>query len=214
MASNLKATLQRHNGTDIDTIYPKTTWVQVESKPSTYTPTAHSHGDISDTGTITSTAVTPANTDYILISDATASGKIQRGIALGTGTTTYLRNDGTWVNPESGSGTYAGPTETLLGSRTTDGTLTVADIDDYDEIILELVQVFGTNATLSARAVFPTDTFFHDGTEGYGGNVLTTTKGSATLKSCAVIRNNTAGTSLAFDFSTTGYTCNVYGRNW
>lgn len=62
-------------------------------------PTSHSHGNIASGGTITATAVTPANTDYLLISDTSASGKIARGIAIGTGTSTYLRNDGTWATP-------------------------------------------------------------------------------------------------------------------
>jgi hypothetical protein len=50
MAQNLDFTLKRHNGTDQDTLYPTTTWTQVLNKPSTYTPTAHTHtlADISD----------------------------------------------------------------------------------------------------------------------------------------------------------------------
>ena len=60
------------------------------------TPTSHTHGNIANGGTISSTAVTPASTDYILISDTSNSGKIERGIAIGTDTTKYLRNDGTW----------------------------------------------------------------------------------------------------------------------
>lgn len=60
------------------------------------TPTSHTHGNIANGGTISSTAVSPASTDYILISDTSNSGKIERGIAIGTDTTKYLRNDGTW----------------------------------------------------------------------------------------------------------------------
>ena len=59
----------------------------------------HGHGNILTGGTITAAAVTAANTDYILISDASNSGKIEKSIAIGTGTTTYLRNDGTWASP-------------------------------------------------------------------------------------------------------------------
>ena len=55
----------------------------------------HSHGNITSDGTISSTAVTPGNGDYILISDNSDSNKIARGIAIGTGTTKYLREDGT-----------------------------------------------------------------------------------------------------------------------
>ena len=59
----------------------------------------HGHGNILTGGTITAAAVAPANTDYILISDASNSGKVEKSIAIGTGTTTYLRNDGTWATP-------------------------------------------------------------------------------------------------------------------
>lgn len=59
----------------------------------------HGHGNILTGGTITAAAVAPANTDYILISDASNSGKVEKSIAIGTGTTTYLRNDGTWASP-------------------------------------------------------------------------------------------------------------------
>jgi hypothetical protein len=63
----------------------------------------HVHGDISSAGAITSTAVTPAVGDYILISDNSNGGVIKRGIAVGSGTTTFLRNDGTWATPAGGT---------------------------------------------------------------------------------------------------------------
>jgi hypothetical protein len=93
---------RRVNGSTYEVLQPETTWTQVADKPATFTPTSHTHGDITNTGTITATAVTPANTDYILISDTSASGAIERGIAIGTATTTFLRNDGTWATPAGG----------------------------------------------------------------------------------------------------------------
>ena len=71
------------------------TWADL---PSTMTPSSHSHGDINNAGTVTSTAVTPGNGDYILITDSSDStaNKVKRGIAIGTGTSKYLREDGTW----------------------------------------------------------------------------------------------------------------------
>lgn len=59
----------------------------------------HTHGDITSGGTISTAAITPASGDYIVLTDTSASGLVSRGIALGTGTTTYLRNDGTWATP-------------------------------------------------------------------------------------------------------------------
>jgi hypothetical protein len=70
----------------------------------------HVHGNITNTGTISTTA-TPASGDYILISDATASNAVVQGPAIGSGTTTYLRNDGTWGTP-SGTYSYTLPTAT------------------------------------------------------------------------------------------------------
>lgn len=70
---------------------------------------SHVHGNILSGGTITATVVTPADTDTILIADASNSGKVERGITIGTGTTTYLRNDGSWGTP---AGTYSLPAAT------------------------------------------------------------------------------------------------------
>jgi hypothetical protein len=73
----------------------------------------HIHGNITNGGQITSTVVTPADTDAILIGDASNSGKIERGITIGTGTSTFLRNDGTWGTPVGT--TYSAATTTTLG---------------------------------------------------------------------------------------------------
>ena len=51
---------------------------------------------------VSGTAVTPASGDYILLSDSSASNVASRGIAIGTSTSTYLRNDGTWGTPSGG----------------------------------------------------------------------------------------------------------------
>lgn len=63
------------------------------------TPTSHSHGNIANGGTISSSAVTLASGDYLLVSDTSASGKIERGIELGSSTTTFLNNKGGWSTP-------------------------------------------------------------------------------------------------------------------
>ena len=78
----------------------------------------HVHGNILNGGTITATAITPANTDYILLSDTSNSGKIERGIAIGTGTGTYLRNDGTWATPPDNNTTYSAGTGLNLSTTT------------------------------------------------------------------------------------------------
>ncbi len=63
-------------------------------------PRAHTHGNISNVGAITNTAVTVASGDSLLVGDASANNVIVKSsIAFGSGTTTYLRNDGTWGTP-------------------------------------------------------------------------------------------------------------------
>lgn len=63
----------------------------------------HVHGNIANGGTISSNAVTPASGDYLLISDSSGNNKIERGIAITSGTSKFLRQNGTWATP---SGTY------------------------------------------------------------------------------------------------------------
>lgn len=76
---------------------------------------SHSHGNILNAGTITSTAVTLGNGDSLLFADSSNSGKIEKSsITIGTGTIKYLRQDGTWGTPE---GTYSLP----VASSTTRG---------------------------------------------------------------------------------------------
>lgn len=68
---------------------------------------SHSHGNILNGGTITSTAVAMGNGDSLLFSDSSNSGKIEKSsITIGTETTKYLRQDGTWGTP---AGTYSLP---------------------------------------------------------------------------------------------------------
>ncbi len=65
---------------------------------SNYAVQNHWHGNIQNNGTISITA-TAANNDRILISDNSSSNKIVAGPAIGTDTTKYLRNDGSWAVP-------------------------------------------------------------------------------------------------------------------
>ena len=62
---------------------------------------SHTHGSISNTGAITSDTAA-ASGDKLIIADDSDSSKLKRsGIALGTDTTTFLRNDGTWAAPSA-----------------------------------------------------------------------------------------------------------------
>ena len=79
------------------------------------TPTSHVHGDITNAGAITSAVITPGKGDAIILSDTSGSDALKRGISIGTGTTTFLRNDGTWGTPVDTNTTYSVATSTTAG---------------------------------------------------------------------------------------------------
>ena len=65
---------------------------------------SHTHGSIDNTGAITSDT-TVASGDKLVIADSSDSSKLKRsGIAFGSSTSTFLRNDGTWAEPSGGGG--------------------------------------------------------------------------------------------------------------
>ena len=144
--------IQRNNAGTIDNIYPQTQWGNVLNKPTTFTPTAHSHGNISNDGAISSATVTPADQDRILIADAsgTTFGKIERGIIIGTGTTTFLRNDGTWATP-AGGGTVTGTgTANLLTYWTNTTSIGALSTATYPSLT-ELSYVKGVTSALQTQ---------------------------------------------------------------
>ncbi len=98
--------------TETDPTVPS--WAKASAKP-TYTASevgaansSHTHGNITNAGDITATA-TIANGDRIVINDESASKITNSSITFGTGTTTFLANNGTWQTPV---GTYTLPTAT------------------------------------------------------------------------------------------------------
>ena len=85
-----------------------------------FAPTLHSHGDISSGGDITTTA-TIASGDRLVINDESAGKLTNSSITFGTSTTTYLRNDGTWGDPGSGSGQILSGTTVPASTLGNDG---------------------------------------------------------------------------------------------
>jgi len=71
-----------------------------------YASSSHSHGSISSTGTIGSDT-TVASGDKLVIIDASSNNAVKRsGIAFGTSTSTFLRNDGTWAETLEGDSAF------------------------------------------------------------------------------------------------------------
>ena len=79
-------------------------WAKASNKP-TYTASevgadasSHVHGNVKNDGTIT-VNTSMANGDRLLFSDTSDSSKIKNtSITIGTSTTQYLANNGTWQN--------------------------------------------------------------------------------------------------------------------
>ena len=71
---------------------------KISDFPSTMPPSSHTHGNITNSGDITTTA-TIATGDRLVINDESASKVTNSSITFGTSTTTFLANNGTWLTP-------------------------------------------------------------------------------------------------------------------
>jgi hypothetical protein len=90
-------TIKRKTAVGYDELYPTTDWSQINNLPSTFTPTSHTHGNITNTGTITADTAIASTQKFVLVN---GSNQIVRSaLAIGTSTTTFLRNDGTFATP-------------------------------------------------------------------------------------------------------------------
>ena len=70
------------------------TWDDVQDKPSTFTPTSHTHGKITNNGYIQDEL--NSNSNALL---RTVDGEIDLGPSLGSNTTQFLNNAGNWAVP-------------------------------------------------------------------------------------------------------------------
>ena len=205
-----------------EVIYPTADWSNIDSKPTTFTPTAHTHtksditdfghthGNIVNDGSISSTTVTPADGDRILIADASASpfGLIQRGIIIGTGTTTYLRNDGQWGTPPTTSYTLPVATSTTLGgievgftSTETNRAVLLSANDGYITLPRQIPAVTLNNVATN------TPNFYAPTTVGTSGQRLRSNGTSAVASWTSL---TSTGTSSAIN-SSTDFTVSVAG---
>jgi hypothetical protein len=71
---------------------------QITDFPTSLAPSSHTHGNISNSGTISSASVTVANGDYIVISTSANNGKLERAKLMfdGSTATKALTQKGTW----------------------------------------------------------------------------------------------------------------------
>jgi hypothetical protein len=208
--ADLDITLKRKVGAAYDVLYPTTTWTQVESKPTTFTPTSHTHvatdisnsgnvgrnllttssatastlffkknpdhtitletdstfrtsigaaatshthGNITNAGAVQNSLLTPGSGHYLLVANAQGSDLVSRtSVQFGTGTTTFLRNDGQWVSP-AGGGDVVGPASSTTGRVATFNGITGKLIQDGGTLLSDLVN------TTSAQTIAGVKTF-------------------------------------------------------
>jgi hypothetical protein len=132
--------LKRYTGATWEDIEVQTDWSQILNKPSTFTPTSHTHGNIDNGGAITNTPSTISSGDAIMVSAAT--GNILRKTNLqfnSSGTSNYLRQDGTWATISGGgnvstSGTITTNTIPFWASSTAIGSLATTTYPSLTEL--------------------------------------------------------------------------------
>ena len=67
---------------------------------STFAQASHAHGSITSAGAITGSGTALASGDYLVFADSSDSNKLKKStITIGTSTTTFLREDGSWATP-------------------------------------------------------------------------------------------------------------------
>lgn len=85
-------------------------WSDINNIPSTFTPSTHTHGQITNDGKITSTAVTVASGDNIVITDASDSSIVKR---VATILSTHMEHSSALAN----IGTSANATQSTINTN-------------------------------------------------------------------------------------------------
>ena len=85
-------------------------WSDINNIPSTFTPSSHTHGQITNDGKITSTAVSIASGDNILITDASDSSVVKR---VATILSSHMKHSSALAN----IGTSANATQSTINAN-------------------------------------------------------------------------------------------------
>ena len=112
-----------------DATWAKVTWDNIDGKPTNFSPSTHTHGNITSDGTLQENGITIGDGDKILITDNSNSQKIVKTSISFDGTTTIkaLTQKGTWETflPLSG-GTITGNIN-VIGNAAFNNTTTIDD---------------------------------------------------------------------------------------
>jgi hypothetical protein len=166
---------------------------------------AHSHGNIGSGGHISASA-TIASGDHLVIADNSSSNAlITSTITFGTGTSTFLRNDGTWAAASGGGGNTW--TEIKTGQTTVSGGTGATNISLSDSISDTSVIAFELN-TASAQS-YTSQIFIvkiEDTNSNYAGILFNSYANNAQIRtgSIRVFRTLSMGptsTSVSFSYS-------------
>ena len=112
-----------------DATWAKVTWDNIDGKPTNFSPSTHTHGNITNDGTLQENGITIGDGDKILITDNSNSQKIVKASISfdGATTTKALTQKGTWETflPLSG-GTITGNIN-IVGNAVFNNTTTIDD---------------------------------------------------------------------------------------
>jgi hypothetical protein len=163
---------------------------------------------LGSTGTTISRNVADANTALIVNQqNASSTGKIVSFQFNGV-EKSYIDKDGNF------SGASVIPTYTLLGSRTTDGTLTVSDIDGFDEIQIRVELYVNSDEIIWGVSKLPvSDLLYANAGQDREGVGAVCIDDGGTIASAYVFRNNTDGTQLDIKLRN-ATNVKIYGINY
>jgi len=173
----------------------------------TAVPASHTHGNISNTGTLT-TVVTPSASVAVLTTNSSNTIGL-----IGTATsvsTQFLRGDGTWQVPAGGGGAFTGGTltsglvlaqnGTALAPLTYQGgtvlTTPVAGVAEYDGTVF-----YETPNANSGRALNPA-TYYYASTSSWNPDFSATATQKSLLGGASVGITVAAGTTFEYELYT------------
>lgn len=119
----------------------KVHWDNIEGKPTSFTPASHTHGYISNDGSIPAAiAANPASGDKIVITDSSDSDKVKGSITIGSDDGKFLKHDGTWGMPDDHilvmTGTITSTSSPI--TTTTSWTDFVNAVNNRDRLVVEI----------------------------------------------------------------------------